>query len=162
MKKPHPEPVVIDNWPHPPIVLEQPRTVPKRICGVFVIRVSHWPNELCLARGKYFSSTRAASNAMGFDADRVGALLRKNRGTNLEGRANFHLAWFMSAKEAIKRHAWHHDGFLRYAFPWYFENIPPRSKLAWIDGKLEIVPAWSRHLEFGTVPSAGRTSGEVT
>ncbi len=80
-RKPHPPPVEIDNWPHPPIILETERPKPKRIRGVFVTLVSEWPPNDRLARGTYLLCTRAASNAMGFESD-VGKLLRKNRGIN--------------------------------------------------------------------------------
>jgi hypothetical protein len=85
MRKPLRPPVVIDNWPYPPIILGVECPKPKHICGVFVIIDAPWGKERRLWRGTYFSSTKAASRAMGFQTDRVGKLLRKNRGTKSEG-----------------------------------------------------------------------------
>jgi hypothetical protein len=115
-------PVVIDNWPHPPIVLEQPQPRPKRICGVFVILALRWGNERGLRRGTYFSNTEAASRAMGFWTNRVGYLLRKNRGTRSEGYARFREVWFASAKAAMKWRYWDFEVWLRKEFPWTFQG----------------------------------------
>ena len=125
MRKPLPPPVVIDNWPHPPIILETTRPRPKRICGVFVVINFRWEIERRLCRGTYFSSTKAASRAMGFQSDRVGKLLRKNRGTKIEGYALFPNVGFMSAKAMLKRRIWHHEPLLRYHLPWALEPLPP-------------------------------------
>src|SRR5215831_10542271 len=118
MRKPLPPPVVIDNWPHPPIILETTRPRPKRVCGVFVVINTRWEIERRLSRGTYFSSSKAASKAIGFLSDRVGRLLRKNRGTRIEGYALFSYVGFMSAKAMLKRRIWHHEHLLRYHFPW--------------------------------------------
>jgi hypothetical protein len=61
-----------------------------------------WEIERRLCRGTYFSSTKAASKAMGFLSDRVGKLVRKNRGTKDEGYARFPCVWFISAKAMLK------------------------------------------------------------
>jgi hypothetical protein len=72
MRKPLPPPVIIDNWPHPPIILESVRPKPKRICGVFVIMNFH--------RLPKRSSRKVAA---------------KNRGTKVEGYALFPNVGFM-------------------------------------------------------------------
>jgi hypothetical protein len=81
-----------------------------------VIINTPWGNERRLYRGTYFSSTKAASRAMGFLSDRVGKLLRKNRGTRDEGYARFPYVWFMSAKAMLKHRIWNHEPLLRYLY----------------------------------------------
>jgi hypothetical protein len=90
-----------------------------------VILNSRWEIERRLSRGTYFTSTKAASKAMGFLSDRVGKLLRKNRGTRDEGYARFRYVWFMSAKAMLKFRIWHHEPLLRYHLPWALEPLPP-------------------------------------
>ena len=141
MRKPLPPPVVIDNWPYPPIILEVQRPRPNRICGVLVILVSTWPNELRLARGSYFSNIKAASRAMGFSTDRVGQLLRKNRGTKDEGYARFPDVWFISAKAAFRFRYWYREDLLRHHFSWAFPH-PPMKTFALPERDPERVPWW--------------------
>jgi hypothetical protein len=82
--------------PHPQIVLDYEDPKPRRECGVFCIVADRWANERGIYRGSYFSNIKAASKAMSFRRDEVGKLLRKNRGTKLEGYAIFEEAWFTS------------------------------------------------------------------
>jgi len=96
MRKPHPPPVVIDNLPHPPIILDYEDPKPRPVCGAFCIVAHPWANERGIYRGSYFSNIKAALKAMGFRRDEVGKLLRKNRGTKMEGYAIFEEAWFTS------------------------------------------------------------------
>jgi hypothetical protein len=72
-----------------PIIMEIERPQPKRICGVVVNINPPWGNQRRLHHGTYFTSTKAASKAMGFLTDRVGKSLRKNRCTKDEGYARF-------------------------------------------------------------------------
>jgi hypothetical protein len=139
MRKPLPPPVVIDNWPHPPIILEVERPRPKRICGVMVILTTSWGKERRLSRGTYFTSTKAASQAMGFETDRVRRLLRKNRGAKEEGYARFPYVWFISAKAAFQFRYWHHEDLLRYHFPWAFPPRPPMKMIFLPEGDPECV-----------------------
>jgi hypothetical protein len=117
MRKPHPPPVEIDNWPHPPIILEQPYPRPKRICGVFVVSWAPEEKRACWY-GSYFSSTRAASQALGYNYDRLGRVLRKNRVTNLEGRAVLQGIVFRPTKALLEEWPTHFVPYLRNAFPW--------------------------------------------
>jgi hypothetical protein len=84
-----------------------------------------WEIERRLHRGTYFTSTKAASRAMGFEKDQVGKLLRKTRGTKNEGYARFPEAWFISAKHATKKRFWNFDTILQMKFPRAFEKEPP-------------------------------------
>jgi len=134
MRKPHPPPVIIDNWPHPPIVLDYEDPKPRRVCGVFCIVADRWAKERGIYRGSYFSNIKAAFKATGFRRDEVGKLLRKNRGTRLEGYAIFEEAWFTTAKFKFKRRSRDFAFWLRREFPWLLEKTgsaasKPRRKL---------------------------------
>jgi hypothetical protein len=76
-------------------------------------------------------STKAASRALGFRWDKVGAELRKNRGTKEEGYARLRV-WFMSARAAIERGPWYLEIYVRQWFPWAFEGKRPGYKLVFV------------------------------
>lgn len=59
---------------------------------------------------------------MGFRRDEVGKLLRKNRGTDIEGYAVFTEAWFTSAEFEVKRRSPDFQFWLERAFPRLFEK----------------------------------------
>jgi len=68
---------------------------------------------------------------MGFESDKVGRILRKNRGTEREGYAHFPGVTFRSAKHAMRVRVWNHELFLRLAFPWAFdEEMSPELRRA--------------------------------
>jgi len=104
-----------------------------------VVINTRWETERRLSRGTYFTSTKAASKAMGFQSDRVGKLLRKNRGTWAEGYARFRYVWFMSAKAMLKRRIWHHEPILRYHLEWALEPRPPMKMIFLPPGDPECV-----------------------
>jgi hypothetical protein len=104
-----------------------------------VIANFRWETERRLSRGTYFTSTKAASKAMGFEKDQVGWLLRKNRGTKDEGYARFPYVWFMSAKAMLKHRIWHHEPLLRYHLPWALEPLPPMKMVFLPEGDPECV-----------------------
>jgi hypothetical protein len=76
---------------------------------------------------------------MGFQSDRVGKLLRKNRGTKVEGYACFPCVMFMSATAMLKRRIWHHEPLLRYHLPWALEPRPPMKMVFLPPGEPECV-----------------------
>jgi hypothetical protein len=98
-----------------------------------------WEIERRMCRGKYFTSTKAASKAMGLLSDRVGKLLRKNRGTKIEGYAAFPSLLFMSATAMLKRRIWHHEHLLRCHFPWALEPARPMKMVFLPEGHPECV-----------------------
>jgi hypothetical protein len=64
---------------------------------------------------------------------KLASLLRKNRGTKMEGYAIFEEAWFTSAKFEVQRKSWDFRFWLQRSFSWIFEKAGsalPRRKTA--------------------------------